>query len=339
MILQISSGQFERVLTDSAAKTSHNNHGPAIANAQDIPSASHEPLARDGANAANRISECAKNSASNRPKQSINDLVLTMKNAKIIEDNILLTQMYYLPLELRQQIFSSNITPFKRPYAPLGYIVDPLVFINFRNQRSTFRKEIHILQKLGTLMIGQGFLQSVEAKWRKEWESCMAEMITEDQEWWTRHLQRGRTILTDIHDRDFHIHDIYEHVEWYVEIKWGLNRIFIDEAPEESFVMERRIGDVDYRCYHEVEYKARCVDELLDSLRHERMMVVAGLYIVGVQLRFADEDHLDKKLIPREVEIQALYTPDVAKRIVLGLGWSPGPQIALPWGLESVSFL
>lgn len=93
----------------------------------------------------------------------------------------ILTRFTSLPLELRQQIVDLTITPFKRPEAPLGYIVDPLVAMDFRTQRDEFQKQMQHLQDLGSQVTSDGYIENITEKWREQWESCMASMISEDE--------------------------------------------------------------------------------------------------------------------------------------------------------------
>ncbi|QDS75893.1 hypothetical protein FKW77_002420 [Venturia effusa] len=113
-----------------------------------------------------------------------------------------------LPLEIRQVVLEKTITPFQRPEAPLGYILDPSVQASFGAQRELFKSELRKLRKLPSYATGGSkWLQVVETLWRKEWETCMHEMIETDKKYWkgkSAHLgdTPGNTlvIIEDIFD-------------------------------------------------------------------------------------------------------------------------------------------
>jgi hypothetical protein len=76
-----------------------------------------------------------------------------------------------LPLELRQMILVLTITPFRRPEAPLGYLVDPPIMTDFCNQRDEFKQNIVLLKELGPSFAVDNHIESIEKEWRKEWKS------------------------------------------------------------------------------------------------------------------------------------------------------------------------
>ncbi|QDS76103.1 hypothetical protein FKW77_006387 [Venturia effusa] len=96
----------------------------------------------------------------------------------------LLDRIESLPLEIRQQICETTITPFQDPKAPIGYIVDPLVCLDFSAQRDRFKSELNCLERLGPHVLTRRELDVTEKKWRQGWETRMANMIAEDKETW-----------------------------------------------------------------------------------------------------------------------------------------------------------
>ncbi|TID18489.1 G2/mitotic-specific cyclin-4 [Venturia nashicola] len=97
-----------------------------------------------------------------------------------------------LPLEIRQIIFGYTISPFKRPEdVGLGYIADPFITQDFLALCKDFNQSITILQSYTEENTGAGWLTSVREKWRREWETCMSEMLEEDKEVWYKWYYLG----------------------------------------------------------------------------------------------------------------------------------------------------
>lgn len=134
----------------------------------------------------------------------------------------LLTHFMALPLELLQHIIDLTITPFRPPETPLGYIVDPMVEEDFRNQRNKFQKQIQHFRDLGPQVTGYGYVEKITKIWRGEWESCMSSMISDDKDEWAR-IDKAPMLITVIgsgHDltmtgsgNNLSEKDIYEYAE------------------------------------------------------------------------------------------------------------------------------
>lgn len=110
-----------------------------------------------------------------------------------------------LPLKIRQTIFSSTITPFRRPKAPLGYVLDPIVQSSFCNQCATFDSEFKRLRQLPSFITGGSkWLKIVERRWREEWLATMRDMIDQDRKFW-----KGKSVnFYDVQGQEVIIDDI-----------------------------------------------------------------------------------------------------------------------------------
>lgn len=235
----------------------------------------------------------------------------------------LLTRLQDLTLALRQQICHQTITPVQPVETKLGYIADPLAMLEFRKQRNKFRKEMGYLQELGKHITlgahveGVGLLGFIEREWRKTWATNMAEIINQDKEEWRKCLQKGETPpICHAFRRNYSIHDVYAHVESYVEENW------------ENF----RWADSYSSPNSEKQCRRRALDDIMLGLRFGRVFsVLEGLGGIWNAMQVPEAAQEFNSRLKRKANIEDEEEKDRAMNEASGFGWTPGPQKAICW--------
>lgn len=225
-----------------------------------------------------------------------------------------------LPIELWQRICEFSITP-SQPTEPggLGYIVDPHAAIEFRKQRDNFRKELEHLKvleehiTLGEHASGLGEIEYIEREWRGAWETNMSNLIYQDTKEWERILQKGPWIESQMFQRAFSIHDVYAHVENYVEENW-VRCLWATSAGE-----DRRRREV--------------LDDIMQSLRIARAFWVCDGHgsNIGEAMQCPRVKKEVNARLHRSEEVDEAERLDRYGNGASVLDWMPGPQKAIRW--------
>lgn len=235
----------------------------------------------------------------------------------------LLTRLQDLTLALRQQICHQTITPVQPVETKLGYIADPFAMLEFRKQRNKFRQEMGYLQELGKHITlgahveGVGLLEFIEREWRKTWEKSMLDMINQDKEEWRKCLQKGETPpKCHAFRRDYSIHDVYAHVESYIEENWANFRWADSFSSPNS----------------ERQCRRRALDDIMLGLRFGKVFLAFdGSGDIGNAMQVPEAAQEFDSRIKRKATIEDEEEKDRATNGASGLGWTPGPQKAICW--------